>query len=169
MHDVIFLAMPTAEADAFRAGRPDANGQTPERVFSDGSGNPCRHCLRDIPADAPMLVFAYRPFASLHPYAETGPVFLCGDPCRRFAGSDLPPVVAERPYHMLRGYDADGRIVDGSGGIVARDEVAARAVELLDWVQLVSVHVRSAGNGCYQMRIERGAPGVSNQASAPVS
>ena len=76
-----FHAMPTKHARALQNGGADANGQIPERAISDGDGNPCRHCLNDIPKGARMLIFAYRPFPAPQPYAEIGPVFLCADTC----------------------------------------------------------------------------------------
>ena len=68
-------AIPTKHAQAFRQGAPDAHGQKPERAISNGRGNPCRHCLKNIPKGAPMLVLAYRPFDNVNPYTETGPIF----------------------------------------------------------------------------------------------
>lgn len=44
-----FTALPTDVATAYRGGGPDAFGDPPERKISDVAGNPCRHCLRDIP------------------------------------------------------------------------------------------------------------------------
>jgi hypothetical protein len=151
---VHFVAMPTALARAFRAGSPDANGQPAERAVSDGGGNPCRHCLRMIPQGAGMLVLAHRPFETVQPYAEVGPVFLCADDCPRGGGADLPAMLAS-PDYILRGYDADERIVYGTGGVVPRDRIAARAAEILADPAVAFVHVRSARNTCYQCRIQR--------------
>ena len=64
-----------------RAGGLDANGQPAEHAVSDGQGKPCRCCLDTVPKGKEMLIFAARPFQSLHPYAELGPVFLCADDC----------------------------------------------------------------------------------------
>jgi hypothetical protein len=46
------VAKPTQEAEALRAGAPDADGRPAERAVSDGSGGICRHCLRMIPQGA---------------------------------------------------------------------------------------------------------------------
>ena len=75
-----FQALPTETARHYQAGGADAYGNPPERAVSDGAGNPCRHCLRDVPKGAAMLILAHRPFATLHPYAEAGPIILCADP-----------------------------------------------------------------------------------------
>ena len=76
-----FSAIPSEIAHHYRSGGMDANGQVPERIVSDGAGNPCRHCLKMIPKGAGMLVLAHRPFPALQPYAEVGPIFLCADAC----------------------------------------------------------------------------------------
>lgn len=149
-----FVAIPTDVVRSYQAGGPDANGQVPERKVSDGGGNPCRHCLRMIPEGAGMLVLAHRPFPALQPYAELGPIFLCADPCEAGGGEALPEVLAA-PDYIVRGYGADDRIVYGTGGVVATPAIPARAGELLDDPRVAYVHVRSARNNCYQVRIER--------------
>ena len=60
MTEVRFIAMPTADAQALRSGRSDANGQTPERRHvAGGSGNLCRHCLGETAAP-PRLFLDHR-------------------------------------------------------------------------------------------------------------
>jgi len=150
-----FHAIPTEHAEAYRAGRPDAFGNVPERKVSDGAGNPCRHCLCDVPAGKEMLVLAYQPFVGRHPYAEVGPIFLCADSCVRGGGADLPEVLTTSPDYLIKGYSADERIVYGTGGVVEtgamRDRIAASFAD----PEVVEVHVRSARNNCYQARVTR--------------
>ncbi len=128
MTPIRFLAMPTAEARAFQRGAPDAYGLAPERKTSDGSGVPCRHCLRQVAAGEDYLVLAYRPFPALQPYAETGPIFLHADECARAGNSaDLPELFRPTPDWIVRGYGPDDRIVYGTGGVVPTPLIAARA------------------------------------------
>lgn len=149
-----FVAIPTDVVRAYQTGGPDANGQVPERQVSDGGGNPCRHCLKMIPAGEGMLVLAHRPFPAPQPYAELGPIFLCADPCAAGGGEALPEVLGS-PEYIVRGYGADDRIVYGTGGVVATGVIPARAGELLADTRVAYVHVRSARNNCYQVRIDR--------------
>lgn len=123
--------------------------------MSDGGGNPCRHCLRMIPEGAGMLVLAHRPFGALQPYAETGPIFLCADACAAGGGEEVPEILAS-PDYILRGYGPDERIVYGTGGVVPTGRIAARAEEVLAMPGVAFVHVRSARNNCFQVRMERG-------------
>jgi hypothetical protein len=149
-----FVAIPTEVVRAYQAGGPDANGQVPERKVSDGGGNPCRHCLKLIPEGAGMLVLAHRPFPVPQPYAEVGPIFLCAGECQAGGGEAVPEMLASSDY-IVRGYGADDRIVYGTGGVVATGAIPARAAALLADPRVAYVHVRSARNNCYQVRIER--------------
>jgi len=79
-----YLAMPTSSAKAIWNGDVDANGQVPEQMRSDGNNNPCRHCLHEIAEGDTMLVFSYRPFDSVQPYAETGPIFMHKTQCEKY-------------------------------------------------------------------------------------
>ena len=161
MTAIAFTAMPTDHADQLRAGGPDAYGRPAERRASDGDGNPCRHCLDDIAEGEGMLVASYRPFPAPQPYAETGPVFLHAAPCARWTGAGLPPVLARRDHAMVRAYDADDRIVYGTGRTVAMAALDATAAALLARPEVRYVHVRSASNGCFTCRVDRAAPAAA--------
>jgi hypothetical protein len=154
---ITFTAIPTATVRALQSGGVDAYGLIPERKHSDGDGNPCRHCLQMIPQGAGMLVLAHRPFPALQPYAETGPIFLCADPCAQGGGAEMPAILAS-PDYILRGYGADDRIVYGSGAVVPTTALADRARQLFEDTAIAYLHVRSARNNCYQLRIDRAAP-----------
>ena len=155
MTDVTFQALPTVYVDALRRGSPDAYGSPAERTVSDGGGNPCRHCLDFVPKDREMLILAYRPFDDLQPYAETGPIFLCGDDCAAWSGEGVPPVFSSGTSFLLKGYTDDQRIDYGTAKIVARADLVTYAQSLLDRDDIAFVDVRSATNNCFQARIVR--------------
>lgn len=156
MPQIRFMALPTDMARAYQRGAPDAYGKAPERQISDGSDLPCRHCLSTVEAGEAYLVLAHRPFPTLQPYAETGPIFLHARECARWPETDtLPPIFLSSPDYILRGYGGDDRIIYGTGGVVATDEIGTRARELLVQEAVAYVHMRSARNNCYQVRIER--------------
>ncbi len=148
-----YVAIPTEIVRAYQAGGPDANGQVPERHVSDGEGNPCRHCLRMIPKGAVMLVLAHRPFPAPQPYAELGPIFLCADACEA-GGDEAVPDILTSPYYIVRGYGADDRIVYGTGAVVPTGRIVAEAEARLVDGRVAYVHVRSAQNNCFQVRID---------------
>ena len=151
-----FTALATDIVRKLQSGAPDANGQPAERKVSDGAGNPCRHCLRDIPAGHEMLVLAHRPFESVQPYSEVGPIFLCADPCQRAEDTNtLPEILTSSPDYLIKGYGSDERIVYGTGAVVAQKALSQRIDSVLKDPRVRFVHVRSARNNCYQARAER--------------
>lgn len=141
--------------DAMRAGGPDAYGQKAEQTVSDGAGNPCRSCLCNIPKGAAMLICAGRPFGDMQPYAETGPIFLCGDACAPWTGEGIPPVLTTSPDYLLKAYSADERIIYGTGQITLAKDISAVATGLLTRSDVAFVDVRSARNNCFQTRVKR--------------
>ncbi len=60
------------------------------------------------------------------------------------------------PDYIIRGYGPDDRIVYGTGAVVSdREHIAAQAAARLHDPRVAYVHVRSARNNCYQLRIDR--------------
>ena len=149
-----FIPISTDIVRAYQAGGADAHGQMPERAVSDGDGNPCRHCLTMIPKDAAMLVLAHRPFPGPQPFAETGPIFLCADACTAGGGDDIPEILNSARY-IIRGYGPNHRIVYGTGAVVPTETIRAEANARLADPRVDYVHVRSASNNCYHLRIDR--------------
>ena len=156
MTDILFHAMPTEDAEAIWTAGADAYGLMPETMTSDGPGHPCRHCLQNVDKGEELYVFAYRPFPTLQPYAETGPVFLHKQRCRRYSAEEvLPPVLRTSRDFILRGYNSDNRIVYGTGAVTLTEDIPDYAGRLLDRDDIAYVHVRSARNNCYQCRIAK--------------
>ncbi|MEM7522407.1 MAG: DUF1203 domain-containing protein [Pseudomonadota bacterium] len=141
--------------DALRAGGPDANGAPAERAVSNGQGAPCRCCLKDIPAGAPILLLSHRPFPAPQPYAEAGPIFLCETCERAEAGAEAPPIIATRAAHLVKGYTADHRIKYGTGQITPTEDVHAYCEALLERGDIAFVDIRSSVNNCFFCRVMR--------------
>ena len=150
-----YIALPTDIVRAYQSGAPDAFGLPSEHSVSNGHGNPCRHCLRDIPAAAKMLILAYKPFASMQPYAEVGPIFLCADACTRGGGREIPDILNTSPDYLIKGYSDADRIVYGTGAVVARAKITAHVAAIFSDPAVSYAHIRSARNNCYQLRVER--------------
>ena len=54
-----------------------------------------------------MLILAHRPFPEAQPYAETGPIFLCADPCERgMKGQRCRRFWKRAPDYLIKGYSA---------------------------------------------------------------
>ena len=101
-----------------------------------------------------MLVLAHRPFPAPQPYAELGPIFLCAEACEAGSGQDVPAMLAS-PDYIVRGYGTDDRIVYGTGAVVPTGRIVDEAAARFGDDRVAYVHVRSARNNCYQVRIER--------------
>ena len=152
-----YIALENDAVQALRNGGTDANGQKPERQISDGGGNPCRHCLEDMPEGEAFLVLAHRPFPAPQPYAEVGPLFVHAEDCPRYhETAGLPAYLKTREAVLIRGYGQDDRIVYGTGEVVAPAEIETAAAGIFEDPKIAYIHVRSASNNCYQFRIERG-------------
>ena len=156
-----FTPIPTDLVRHHQSGGADANGQVPERAVSVGDGNPCRHCLRMIPEGAGMFILAHRPFPAPQPYAELGPIFLCAEACQAGGGKGVPEILAS-PEYILRGYSDRDRIVYGTGAVVATARLIEEAGQRFADPRVAYLHVRSARNNCFQVRIERDR-GVSSR------
>lgn len=153
---IVFKALSTADVRALQAGARDSNGQLPERRVSDAAGNPCRHCLKFIEKGREMLVLGHRPFGTVQPYAEMGPIFLCADSCERNDETAAIPVVIEtRPRFIVRGYTADERIRYGTGDVIETRDIVEACEERFADPEIEFIHVRSATNNCFYCRVER--------------
>lgn len=151
---LLIQGLATETVDQLRRGGLDANQQPAVPTVARGGRNPCRHCLDLIAPGAPMLIVGYRPFSTVQPYAEVGPVFLHAEPCARYRGDHLPPWFAYLTPALIRGYDRDDRIVYPTGAVIDGPTIAARARAILADPEVAYVHVRSQWN-CFQVQIDR--------------
>lgn len=151
-----FHALATDTVRALQDGQPDYYDQTPETHISNGAGLPCRHCLDYVPKDAPFLILSYRPFTEPQPYAEVGPIFLCGDECEQFkTSSELPPILKTSPTYLIKGYTSDNRIKYGTGIVIPPSEIKSASEKIFEDETVAYIHVRSATNNCYMCLVTR--------------
>lgn len=141
-----------------RAGGEDANGLPAEKSVSDGQAKPCRSCLSNIDEGKGMLILAARPFSTLHPYAECGPIFLCEDACTPWQEDGLPPILTTSPDYLMKAYGKDERIIYGTGAITSKDDIDLYANALFERDDVAYIDVRSARNNCFLTRTARDAP-----------
>lgn len=147
--------IPSEEVLRIRLGGPDAYGQPALTCVAEGVANPCRHCLGLIAAGEEKLVLAHRPFATLQPYAESGPIFLHKAPCTRYEGEELPGWFRFMDPAIVRGYGDDDWIRYDTGDVVRGPEIAQACARILADGTIAYVHVRSKYN-CFQCRVDRG-------------
>jgi len=154
--NIVFKALPTDRIRSLQNGALDDQGKVPERVISDGKGNPCRHCLSEIPEGQEMLIVGYKPFEGVNPYTEIGPLFLCRSQCSQHPDShELPALYTLRENMLIRGYNSEERIVYGTGGVVNTMDIQKAAERIFDNPNVSYLHLRSAEYNCYHFRIDR--------------
>ena len=107
-----------------------------------------------IPKGAGMLILSHRPFPAPQPYAEMGLIFLCTEGCQAGGGEAVPEILAS-PEYILRGYSDRDRIIYGTGAVVSTGRLAEEAGPRFADPGVAYLHVRSARNNCFQVRIER--------------
>ncbi|MGJ8528913.1 DUF1203 domain-containing protein [Maritalea sp.] len=151
-----FTAIPTQHAQKWWDGGQDDYSNPLEHRVSDGSA-PCRHCLENIAEGKPVLLGAYKPFQGSGAFTETGPIFICGEPCQRYQNEKgtLPPVIAQREQLMIRGYSPDEKIDYTTGQIVQVAELEDVAKTIFNKEDVAFIHLRSAGYTCFTTRIDR--------------
>ena len=142
------------EVARIRSGGLDANGQPALTRLAEGVANPCRHCLGLIAEGEEKLVLAWRPFDSLHPYAETGPIFLHKSACERYASDALPAWFDFLDPAILRGYGGDDWIRYDTGSVVPGRQLTSVCRRILADPTVAYVHIRSKFN-CFQCRVDR--------------
>jgi len=151
---LVVRGIETETVDRIRRGSPDANGQPALARIAEGVANPCRHCLELIAEGDTKLVLSYRPFATLQPYAETGPIFLHERACERYEADALPGWFAFMEPAIVRGYGSDDWIRYETGCVVPGGEIEQTCRRILADDTIAYVHVRSKYN-CFQCRVER--------------
>ena len=154
MLKIKYISITTDDATLYQNGHTDSNKQIPEELVSDGSGVPCRHCLTDIDKGEACKLLSYRPFPGLNAYAETGPIFIHANPCKKFSCSQTPEIINNRKQIMIRGYDKDNRIIEGTGRVINTNNIEKEALDILSLPSVEYLHIRSVTNNCYFCRAE---------------
>jgi len=147
--------IPSDYVDRVRRGGPDANGLPAVTRVAEGVANPCRHCLELIREGDAKLVLAYRPFRSLQPYAEVGPIFLHARACNGYESEKLPAWFDYMDPAIIRGYGDDDWIRYDTGDVLPGAELTAACGRILADSAIEYVHIRSKFS-CFQCRVERG-------------
>jgi hypothetical protein len=152
---LVIRGIASTEVERLRRGGLDANGQPALVRTAQGVANPCRHCLGLIAEGDEKLVLAWRPFATLQPYAECGPIFLHVRACERYDADRVPGWFDFMDPAIVRGYGSDDWIRYDTGDVVRGTELTAACEKILGDDTIAYVHIRSKYN-CFQCRVDRG-------------
>jgi hypothetical protein len=116
---------------------------------------PVRCCLHDATAEEGVLLVSVQPRTSDSPYAAPGPVYIHHDRCAGYSHEGAVPQILRGRMLSLRGY-TDEHMITGTA-VVAGDDVAPAAQQLLDVTGTAYLFVHVAGPGCYACRIDPAA------------
>ena len=114
-------------------------------------GFPCRVSLVDREIGEEVLLLNHVSHDVANPYRASHAIFVADAAQAEFV-DELPPVFEARPL-SLRGFDADGMMVDAR---LARPGEADGGIrELFANPKIEAIHAHNATRGCFSARIER--------------
>lgn len=116
-------------------------------------GFPCRVTLEDAPLGARVLLLNHVSRPEPTPYRASHAIFVREDAeiAARYAG-ELPPALRTR-WLSLRGFDAEGMIVDASLAAPGQADAGLRC--LFEDPTIVEVDAHNAVRGCFAARARR--------------
>ena len=158
MFEFRFVGIPDALATEVRLSmRAPQYGHPAHREVAQGYG-PCRQCLRTFAVGVEeRILFTYQPFQEPGSLPAPGPVFIHGDPCRRYEAPALPPDFRTLPL-VFEAYRNGGWLIEQErlGDRVAEDVLR----RLAERAAADYVHIRNGEAGCFMARVEL-IPGAS--------
>lgn len=150
------VPMDTESARRFRATRTDDRGGPAHSRIVDGSGFPCRHCLRLGEIGEEMLLVSWDLPRPQGPYWTPSPVFLHARDCARAEVEDaLPETVTANSVVSLRHYDADGMCLYDLGMVAAGNAVEEPLRRNLQDPRVAFINIHTARPGCWLCGVER--------------
>jgi hypothetical protein len=151
------VPFPTDVLRAARTHRTDPWGEGATFMPGVDRPAPCRHCMRQTRPGTDLILLKYSPFrrGSPSPYAERGPIFVCGTECAAHAAPDrLPEIVTSRQVN-IRAYDERDFMLYAHSTLADGREAEGVVAKLLDEPGVRQVHIRTALHGCFLCAVER--------------
>lgn len=154
MKDFAFRIVPLKTEVAEAARQMAASGSPDHATVTADSPQafPCRHCLRWAEPGERLVLFPYFAIPAGYPYAESGPIFVHAEACRRYQTTNEYPSEF-RSGRVFRAYNSENRIIDAEVANGTTPELVIKT--LFENAQTAFVHARSVTHGCYTFAIER--------------
>jgi hypothetical protein len=67
----------------------------------------------------------------------------------------MPEILTISRDYLIKGYGPDDRIVYGTGEITPTEQIGAKVSDIFARSDVTYIHIRSARNNCYQVRVDR--------------
>jgi hypothetical protein len=121
----------------------------------NGTGAPCRHCLRDAEEGEELLLGSYRMPRPQGIYWTPSPIFVHAGPCQQFARiNEVAPIVRNRLV-SIRAYDRDDQCIYDLGHAGAGNEIDRPLIHALEDRRTAFVNIHTAKPGCMLCSVER--------------
>ncbi len=132
-----------------------ARPMAPDGSRPDGTGAPCRHCLRDAAIGDELLLGSYLMPRPQGIYWTPSPIFVHATPCEQFARlNEVAPIVRDRLV-SVRAYDGDDQCIYELGHAGDGNAIDAPLLRALDDPRTAFVNIHTAKPGCMLCRVER--------------
>jgi Protein of unknown function (DUF1203) len=114
---------------------------------------PCRLCLDTFNEGSDRrLLFTYQPFTDPFALPAPGPVFIHQEPCVRYDGPGLPPMLRSLPL-VLESYGEAGALL--AQRRIGTTSFEAVISELFGRLETRYAHIRNGEVGCFIARVDR--------------
>jgi hypothetical protein len=124
------------------------------RMIADAKpGFPCRVSLEDAEPGERLILLPFAHHVAHAPFRASGPIFVREAAREKFDRTGAAPEQLRGRLLSVRGYDADGMMVDAE--VTDGRELEPVLARLFTIPSIGYVHLHFARQGCYAARVER--------------
>ena len=122
-------------------------------IVDECPGFPCRLSLKDMEVGDSVLLLNYEHQPTSSPYRSSHAIFIGEGAVQATLSPGEVPLQLQRRLLSMRGFDADGMMIDAD--ILDGADLAQSAERMLADPSISYLHVHNAKRGCYAARIDR--------------
>jgi Protein of unknown function (DUF1203) len=122
-------------------------------IADEAPGFPCRIEMRDAKLGERLLLLNHICQPADTPYRASHAIFVREGAVETYNQVNLVPEVMRLRLLSLRGFDADGMMLDGD--VVEGAEIEPLIARLFSNSEISYIHAHNAKRGCYSGRIDR--------------
>jgi len=122
-------------------------------IVDECPGFPCRLSLKDMEVGDSVLLLNYEHQPTSSPYRSSHAIFIGEGAVQAILAPGEVPLQLQRRLLSMRGFDADGMMIDAD--ILDGADLAQSAERMLADPSISYLHVHNAKRGCYAARIDR--------------
>ncbi|MGH1477139.1 MAG: DUF1203 domain-containing protein [Geminicoccales bacterium] len=122
-------------------------------IVDECPGFPCRLSLKDMEVGDSVLLLNYEHQPTSSPYRSSHAIFIGEGSVQATLSPGEVPLQLQRRLLSMRGFDADGMMIDAD--VLDGADLAQSAERMLADPSISYLHVHNAKRGCYAARIDR--------------